>query len=148
MTKKLLIALGVSMMSALPMTQASPMTIDNEFNHFIPMEVKIDVSVGDSDNKGNKNNPPPMIKTDGKEDHSDKTNPPPKPPEKNGQAVNGNDNPPPPPSDRDGANKLDSKPDEKLKPQDGDSSVKKAEVKKKVKEDRESKTTKTTKKNK
>ena len=124
MIKKLLAALGISMMSALPMSQASPMSIDSEFSHFVPMEVKIDVSVGDSDKKDNKNNPPPTMRTEGKEDHTNK--------DKTNKSVNGNDNPPPPPSDKDCVNKPDSKHDEKLQPKNGkdnDSSVKRPDVK-------------------
>ena len=132
MTKKILIALGISMMSALPMTQASSVTTDKDFNHFIPMEVKIDKALTEMNNKDNKNNPPPMMKTDGKEDYNDKDekNPPPKPPEKNGQAINGSDNPPPPPpSGKDGVNKPDFKSNEKLQTKVDDSSVKKVKEK-------------------
>ena len=113
MIKKLLVALGISMMSALPMSQASPASMDNEYSHFVPLEVKIDVSLSDSDKKYNKNTPPPTMRTDDKEDHKnrDKTNPP-----------------PPPPSDRDGTDKHD----EKFQPKndkDDDSFVKRPEMK-------------------
>ena len=153
MIKKILMALGISMMSAMPLTQASPMTANNEFN----FEVKIDKSFIELSAKDDKNNPPPTFNTDGKEDHLDKdrTNPPPKPPENDGQAINGNKNTPPP-SDKDNGNKHEPRLNEKFQPKDDDNNVKKADikdkkdsktdvkkkVKKKVKEDVEDKTKK------
>lgn len=153
MIKKILLALGVSMMSTLPMTQASPMSMDSEINCFVPMEVKIDVSINDSDKKDNKNNPPPTMRTEGKEDHTnkDKTNPPPKPPEKNGQSIDGSNNPPPPPSDKEAKNKPNFNSNEKHQTKVEGSTKEEIKEKKdkkdkpnvnqKVKEDLESKTT-------
>ena len=147
MTKKLLIALGVSMMSALPMTQASPMTTDNVFSNLIPMEENVEVDrnftyLSSKDSKKLSS----VTKPDGEHDpkdapkdkkDKDKKNPPPKPSKKEGTKVDGNDNPPPPHLDENDSNKPGSEPNEKLQTKVDSSVVKKA--KEKVKEKKEKK---------
>ena len=135
MTKKILVALGISMMSALPMTQASPTSTDSIFNKPIPMEDKIEIDKAFNyfSSKDNKKNPPPVVESEDEEDYNDnedknKKNPPPKKAKKK-KANDGNDNPPPPPSDEEDFDNPGSKGNKKLKTKVAGSSVKKVKEK-------------------
>jgi len=129
MTKKFLIALGISMMSSLPFTQAAPVQINDNsvIVSMSPLDVGITINNNDkmgnpppkpptdSNNNDKMGNPPPKPPTDSndKNDSKDgkKMNPPPQRPDSNNNDNNMGNPPPKPPTDSNDKNNKNYKDD-------------------------------------
>ena len=98
-SKKILIALGISMMGALPLTQAASQ--DQDSIHMKPAFTMEQMS-NDSDRDDRKNPPPQMSESDKNSQHMEN--------DKNGNP------PPPPPGDESDSDRAKHKPDGNFKP--------------------------------